>query len=100
MKNLTVRLTDDDLLIHWNRLNGIVLHYIVTVYQGGAVLMQSNVTQEFLIISLERYEMLQINVSAANDAGVGQPAVTFFEQSNQSGKENFPQETSISAYFE
>ena len=88
MKNLTVRLTDDDLLIHWNDLDGIVSHYIVTVYQGVAVLIQSSVTQEFLIISLERYEMLQINVSAANDAGVGQPAVTFFEQSNQSGKEN------------
>ena len=100
VKNLTVRLTDDDLLIHWNGLDGIVSHYIVTVYQGVAVLIQSSVTQEFLIILLERYETLQINVSAANDAGVGQPAVTFFEQSNQSGKENFPQETSSSAYFE
>ena len=83
-----MRLTGDDLLIHWNGLDGIVSHYIVTVYQEGDVLIRSNVSQQFLIISLERYEMLQISVSAANSAGVGQPAVTFFEQSNQSGRDN------------
>ena len=100
VKNLTVRLTGDDLLIHWNGLDGIVSHYIVTVYQEGDVLIRSNVSQQFLIISLERYEMLQISVSAANSAGVGQPAVTFFEQSNQSGKKKGMQETSSIAHLE
>lgn len=86
--NLTLTLTDDELLIQWTDPNVVVTYYIVTLYQGGDALFHFNLSQPQLIVSREtlgEHGIIEIHVSAANAAGIGQPAVVIYKQSNQSG---------------
>ena len=86
--NLTITFTDDELLILWTDLNVVVSHYLVTVFQGSDAPFQFNTSQLQLTVSREalgEHETTEIYVSAVNAAGIGQPAVVIYEQSNQSG---------------
>ena len=94
VNDLTLRTTGEELLILWTGLKGDIIHYTVTIYQENGTYFQNLVSQLqlHLIISREvlRYEQsteLYIEVSAANDAGNGQPAVVFYEQPNEPGIE-------------
>ena len=88
--NLTVRVTDDEILILWIGLQEVVSHYIITVYQADGIYHQFNTSQYklHLIISKEEFiggeqSITQIHVSAANAAGAGQPAVVLSEALKQ-----------------
>ena len=92
VNNLTVRETDDELLILWTGQEGDISHYTVTAYQADGVYHQFNTSKFKLYLAISkdmfgvgRQPIVQIHVSAANTAGVGQATVALLKQQ---GKEN------------
>ena len=74
--DLTLNVTEDLFMIHWDSLVGVVSYYVVILRVNGKEL-QFNVTEPSFSLQTENLSgdgTIEVNVRAANDAGIGPSA--------------------------
>ena len=84
VQDLTLSVTEDFLMIHWDSSVGVVSHYVVIIRISGKELQFSVTGYNFCLQTdnLSGYATVEVIVRAVNEAGIG-PSATVTDELKQ-----------------